>query len=342
VYPPLVAYVMQALAAVPFQTIATVWVYTSVPLMLLGVYLTFIAYLPAWNRPLVWAALLVALCAFEPLRYGFWLGQTTALIYPLVMAAVVLQRRDQPLGAGLTLACATFIKWTPAVLLLVWLWRGPRRAVIWCGVFLAALWMASLATMGIETNAAYLARLAAISRVDLVAYNNQSLIAVLSRFWFPASAWQDWQMYQTPRAALLASWTLLLVGTAIAAAGLYRLRAEPDRVTRYPAEGIAFLLMLLAPNIAWTHYFVFLLPVVAILVAMSDRTPIPALAATVALALCSRPLLMEQNRQPSVSSPWLVSTPALAALLLGAVLSWLALTRPRTQDEARGTFAEPV
>ena len=155
-YPPLVAYVMDAPDRRPLlahrETLGlrvghhdTGWPVTSV----------FAACLPAWNRPLGWAAVLFLLCFFEPVRYGFWLGQTTALIFPLVVGAVVLQRRQRMLAAGLAVAVAVFIKLTPVVLVAAWLWRGPRRAALWFAVFLALLWTASLATMGVASNAQY-------------------------------------------------------------------------------------------------------------------------------------------------------------------------------------------
>jgi hypothetical protein len=317
VYPPLVAYVMQATTAVRFSQLARTWAYASAFMTLAGVYLIFAAYLPEWNRPLVWSAVLFLVCAFEPIRYGFWLGQTTAFIFPLVMAAIVLQRRGRSVAGGLAIAAAVFIKLTPVVLVATWLWRGPRRMVAWFALFLAVLWTASLVTMGLASNVAYLSRIVSISRVDLVAFNNQSLLATLSRPWFPPSTWIHWHMQDPPAAARLLTWTILAIGTLAASYWLVRVPVSLESRWRNPAEGMAFVLMLLAPNIAWTHYFVFLLPVMAIVLAERRAGSIaPCLAVAIAFALCCRPILPGQDQPPSTTSALLVSLPAVAAVIL--------------------------
>jgi len=334
VYPPLVAWLMKPMTAVPFSRIARLWAYASALMVLAGVYFVLAAYLPSWNRPLRWAGVLFLLCFFEPLRYGFWLGQTTALIFPLVIGAIVLQRHQRVAAAGLALAVAVFIKLTPVVLAAVWIWRGPRRAAAWFTLFLALLWTASVATMGVASNAAYFARVVAISKVDLVAFNNQSMLATLSRPWFNPSTWIYWHMHDPPAIPLLATRMILALASLAGAYLLLRIPPDADRCWRYPAEGMAFLLMLLAPNIAWTHYFVFLLPVMAAVLAARSRESIaPAVVVVAAFALCCRPFLAAQDQPPTTQHALLIAMPALAAVALAVALFEVARTnaaRPRT------------
>jgi hypothetical protein len=330
VYPPLVAYAMKTMTDVPFSRIARFWAYASAIMILAALYGVFAAYLPAWNRPLGWAAVLLLLCLFEPLRYGFWLGQTTALIFPLVVAAVALQRHERPIAAGLALAVAAFIKLTPIVVVATWLWRGPRRPAAWFAIFLALLWTASLATMGVASNVQYLTRLAAISRIDLVAFNNQSILATLSRPWFHPSMWIYWHMYDPPVVPLVATRAILVMASLSAAYCLFRIPAAPDHRWRNPAEGMAFLLMLFAPNIAWTHYYVFLLPVMAIVLAEQRAGSVaPAAMVAIAFALCCRPILSPQDQPPTTTSALLVAIPILAALVLAIALFGTAYVNAR-------------
>ena len=329
VYPPLVAFATQALERAPFSIIVRTWAWLSAVLFLAGLHLVSAAYAPAWTfwtKPLRWAALLVALCAYEPLRYGFWLGQTTAVIFPLVAAAILLQRRGRPAAAGIALALAAFVKLTPIVFIGIWLWRGPRRAVAWCVGCLALLWAVSILSMGIDSHVAYIARLASISRVDVVAYNNHSLLAFVSRPWFDRTAWLDWRMWPSPWTALALSWAVLAVGLLIGVLALRRLSRSADARWRPVAEALAFLAILLAPNIAWTHYFVFLLPVLAVVVAQrraGSRTPIAL--GIVAFALCCRPVLAAQDQLPSTASLLLVSTPTIAAFAAALAVFWTTL-----------------
>ena len=331
VYPPLIAVMMRAFAGVPFTAISQAWGVLSVLFVCIGLFLTVRLYLPSWNTPLAWAGLLLALCWFEPLLYGFWLGQTTAVMLPIVIGSLALQRRGRDVAAGLLLACAVFIKLTPAVVAAVWLWRGPRRAFVWTVAGVAALWALSIAAAGAPLHEAYVRRVLSIGRVVLVSFNNQSLSAVLGRMQLPHAAWFDWRMYH-PGAALAVIHAAILGVIAVSAvASVARLPRERPERWRPLAEGFALLFMLLAPNIAWTHYFVFLLPVMAIVVAESGGTVAPRIAAAAAFVLCCRPLLAPQDVPYLSTSSLFVSGPAIAALVLWGTLIWIA-ARTRRDD----------
>jgi hypothetical protein len=334
VYPPLVAFVMQPAAHVPFTVLSRVWAALSILFILAGIAFMLAAYVPAAQTPLAWAGLLVALCWFEPLRYGFWLGQTTAIIFPLLMGAVLLQRRGYPAAAGAVLALAAFVKITPLVLALVWVWRGPRRAAAACAVTLAALWAVSLAVLGPAVHAAYVARVAAIGSRVVIALNNHSALAFASRFWFPPTAWVDWQMYPPPAMASVLTLVVLAGGAVAAVLALSRpLGGEDgDRRWRRAAEGLAWTAMLIAPGIAWTHYFVFLLPVMAVVARdWPGRTRKAGWGiAGASFVMCCRAWLPAQERPMIVSGAVELaraSGPTLAAVLLGAALLCVTVRR---------------
>ena len=317
VYPPLVAYAMQFASALQLHTTMLLWTVVSTLLLLAGFQATVRTYLPA-AHPIWLAVAVLALCAFEPLLYGLWLGQTTSAVFALTMGAIALQRRGRLAGAAICLALAAYVKLTPIVVAAVWIWRGPRRAAIYCGVALAALWGLSLALMGAGPNIEYLQRVDEIRGIALVSYNNHSLLAFLARFEAPPLDRLHWRML-TPGADVLAGNGVMLAAGALAAFVVYRrIARQPDERVRPFLEALALLAMLLVPNIAWTHYFVFLIPIAAIVVAMREADDLPVLVlVAVAIALCSRPLLEPQNVAPAAShDPLLLSLPTFAAVVM--------------------------
>ncbi len=327
VYPPLVAVAMQPVARVSFPTVMRWWTFVSAAFLLAGLWLTLEIYLPRANRPLAFAGAVLALLVFEPVRYGFWLGQTTAFIFVLMLLALLLQRRGRDAAAGIALALAAFVKLTPIVLAAIWLWRGPRRAFAWFAGALALLWGVSLAVMGSGLHVEYLARMRHIGRTVLVAYNNHSLLAFLTRRRVDDEAIHYWRQH-TPTASDQAILALLVAVVAAAALVLVRrVPAERDADWRPLAEGLAFVTILLVPSIAWTHYFVLLLPVVAI---AASRRPLPGApgvyaALTLAFLLCSRLLIPDQTAF-SPAAHHVVAGPTFAALIALGTLLWLIAT----------------
>jgi len=317
VYPPLVAYTMQFVSAMPFDSMMLLWTLLSTLLLLIGFYCTVRVYAPLANP--VWCAVVVlALCAFEPLLYGLWLGQTTSLVFALTMGGIALQREGRWLAAGCCVALAAFVKLTPIVIALIWLWRGPRRAAAGCAAALVGLWSVSFALMGTAVNVEYLQRVNEIRRVALVAYNNHSVLGFLSRFEAAPLDRLQWRMLLPSAAASVAQVAMLATLAALAIVAFRRLPARADDPRRMFAEGMALLAMLLVPNIAWTHYFVFLVPVAAIALAMRRRDDaLSALLAAVAIALCCRPLLARQDLgAANLHNLVLMSLPTVAALAM--------------------------
>jgi len=321
VYPPLVAYAMQFVSAMPFDTMMLLWTLLSTLFLLAGIYCTVRVYAPLAN-PAWLAVLFLALCAYEPLLYGLWLGQTTSLVFALTMGGIALQRNQRWLAAGCCVGLAAFVKLTPIVIALVWLWRGPRRAAAWCAAALVGLWGVSFALMGTAVNVEYLQRVNEIRRVALVAYNNHSVLAFLSRFEAPPLDRLQWRMLLPSAAASGAQIAVVATLAALAIVAFRRLPAREDDQRRMFLEGMAFLAMLLVPNIGWTHYFVFLIPVGAITLAMRRRDHASSMTlAAVAIALCCRPLLPRQDLgAATLHHLLLMSLPTFAALAMFAAL----------------------
>ena len=180
-------------------------------------------------------------------------------------------------------------------------------------------------------------RLAAIGQTTVVAFNNHSLLAFVSRFSFDGAARLDWQMHPPVPWAVAASTTLAACGAVAGAWILSRIRRESEQAWRPLAEGFALIAMLLIPNIAWTHYFVFLLPIAAMV--FGWRPAIghgPAAVATAACLLCMRPILPSQHVLPSAAANvWRMSAPTLAAGLLAIALFWIAWRERSGTEDSR-------
>ena len=336
VYPPLVATAMQPVSQLPFPVFMWWWTVGSAVGVTVILGLTLKLYLPAALNLPAFAAAILALCFFEPVRYGLWLGQTTTAIFVLVLSALALQRRRQFAAAGLLLAMAAFVKLTPSVLALLWLWRGPRRAFAWFAGSSAGLWGISIGTLGLEVHLEYLARIREIGGTVLVAYNNHSLLAFLTRRDVGGDAVRYWQQHASSagdQAILLLFVGFLLVTTLILVG---RIPLEFNEGWRALSEGFAFLAILLVPSISWTHYFVMLLPVMAVILAHGpavSRNLAYAMSAVVFL-LCSTWLMPDQVAFDP-SSRRLVGGPTVAALLATAVLCWLTWRLRGMQDSLR-------
>jgi alpha-1,2-mannosyltransferase len=337
VYPPLVAAAMQPVSEVPFPTFMWWWTVGSAVSIIVALWLCFRLYLPAALTLPVFAAATLALCFFEPVSYGLWLGQTTAAIFVLVLGALAFQRRRQFAVAGLLLAIAAFVKLTPSVLALVWLWRGPRRAFAWFAGASAGLWGISIATLGLEVHLEYLTRIREIGGTVPVAYNNHSLLAFLTRRHVDEDAIRYWQPHASSagdQALLVVFVGLLLVATLIVVG---RIPRESDERWRAVAEGLAFSAILLVPSISWTHYFVMLLPVMAVILAHGSGAtrPIVYAASAAIFLLCSSPVMPDQL-EFDPSSRQLVAGPTAAALLAIGVLFWLTSRQRLSVRSASG------
>ena len=321
VYPPLIAYAMQFGSAMPFDSMMLLWTLLSTLFLLIGFSCTVRVYVPSAN-PAWLAVLFLALCAYEPLLYGLWLGQTTSLVFALTMGGIALQREERWLAAGCCVALAAFVKLTPIVIALVWLWRGPRRAATYCAAVLIGLWGVSIALMGTAVTVEYVQRVNEIRRVALVSYNNHSVLGFLSRFEAAPVERLQWRMLVPSSAASVAQVAVLATLAALAIVAFRRLPARAGDQRRMFVEGMAFLAMLLVPNIAWTHYFVFLVPVAAIVLAMRRPGDASSTVLTgLAIALCCRPLLPRQDlAATTLHHLVLMSLPTVAAVTMFCAL----------------------
>lgn len=183
----------------------------------------------------------------------------------LVVLALHQGERGHPLRAGLALALAAALKVSPALLALLWLASGHRRAFAAFAGFGAALAVLSVALAGWPLHAAFLHELGLISRTVLVTRNTFAVDAPVAMLLHPdrlalvhgavlpegspGSTWHE--MAKTPGLrALTALW--LVASLALSAWLLHRAQTVASRAAIWPA---AMILMTLAGPIAWGYHF---------------------------------------------------------------------------------------
>lgn len=225
------------------------------------------------------ALLLLGLWFSQPFVYAMYLMQTHALFLFLTILALVLAEREKggrrswwfAAWAGLALACAATVKLTPIVLVVYWLltgrWKAAGSAVLWTALLTAA----TVAAVGPGLTGAYLHSLHRVSRVLLVAQNNQSFAAWLMAHFYSADEVFDINILPLPTAVRLGSTALLLACTAAGGWLDRRTAGQTVRGAPFPPVGamIALLALTILAPIAWTHYFILLIaPVMVLLQAM--------------------------------------------------------------------------
>jgi hypothetical protein len=330
VYAPLIAVAGEPLASasVPHRWVVRGWCIASALFVAIGLVLGVRYFAPALVRtPFAFAALALALSLFEPIRYALWLGQTTPLVFMCVMLALLAATRDRPLAAGVALAFPAFVKLTPALFALPWLWRRRYRAVAAFACSLAALAATSVALAGAGPNLAFLDRVRGIGGETVVAYNNQGLPAFLERLRQPASQVMRWNIVPLPAATRIAVCACVAAMLLIA---WYALRNTPEPERERLEFAVATTILLLAPSISWTHYSLFLVPPLLGCLELTERSGRRWLgvgACVGVLAMCSRPLLLDHINHHRGALTVIVG-PTIAALILYALAILLARSTP--------------
>jgi len=222
------------------------------------IWLTVWRWAPRLRHPVGMAAVCVLFLASDTVRYSMQLTQTHMICILMALAAVVLARSGRPVWAGVLLAIAAAIKITPGLLLIYWLMTRQTKAAISFVVSSLALLAITLLVTGPQVVVAYLHSMSKISKILLVAYNNQSFAAWAAGGSYPAAELRVWHSFVLPPWIRIAS-LLLLLASAVAGGYLDRQLAR-----RYPTArpyGALFTLIgaTLFTPIAWSHYFVILL-----------------------------------------------------------------------------------
>ena len=244
---------------------------------------------PSLFHPVPMAIILICFGFSQPFLYAMFLMQTHALFFLLAVGSLILAQRGRPVFAGLLLACAAAVKITPGFLLLYWLftrrWKATGSMLLWSALFMGITVLA----VGPHLMRVYFADLHRISRVLLLAENNQSFAAWAMGRFYPFDEVFDSQIFPLPTALRIGS-TLLMAAFTAAGGWIDRPRtgnAEQTLVTLPPIGAMMALVAttVFAP-IAWTHYSVILVAPIMVLLEAARRLRswwLAALAAVITL-----------------------------------------------------------
>lgn len=311
-YPPFGAVLMVPLAPLPTWLAAALW--TGVSAGALGAAVVVVRRAlgrmsPAWLVVLVSAAAL----ALEPVWQNVTFGQINVL---LMLAVLVDLLRPERRLSGVALGIAAGVKLTPLVFVVLLVLAGRRaaaaRAVL---AFAATVAVGFAATPG--STAYWTDRLLDPSRVGPPALaHNQSVYGALTRLLDSAPSTQLWLVVAAPLASVV----------VLVAAVWWR---RGDRVL---GTCLGAMAMLIASPVAWSHHWVWAVPVTLVLWEHSRGA-----AAAWTAVFVSRPILWPpwgQGRELE----WGASEHVLGNAYLLAALALVAWAGSMARAAPRATF----
>ena len=250
-YPPFAALVSSGFALLPRTVAGFGWMLVNVALLVLVVRLSFRRALdraPGWTMP---AAVLVGAAAMfwiRPVNDTVDWGQINLLLLVLVLVDGLGRSR---LPRGLLVGVATAIKLVPGIFVgyfaVTRQWRAAFTAVAGTLTCMALAFLVAPAS----SRQYWSHTLFESNRIgDSLFYSNQSLLGIVQR--------------TVPDGWVVPVW--LGLGAVVVVLGFRRVRQAHDAGNTLAALAITGLLGCLCSPIAWVHHFVWMVPVVGVLV----------------------------------------------------------------------------
>ena len=268
-------------------------------------------------------ALLLAVSITTPFKYSLWLVQTHSIFMALALASVVCANKNQSKVAGFMLAVAASIKLSPAFLIFYWGAKRQYLAILWFFIGALAIALLSFGLVGLDINLIFLKNI--INRVAntlLVSFNNQSLAA----WWVYGpnmeSELLDWKSLDLPSylkffGAALSAVLLILVGVMERVFGKTSLQQGATAC-------ISVLVITAFSPIAWTHYYIVLVP--AAMVLMQARLTLFKLLVLLIFLLNVEPIAIDPMA-PRITSITIIRSQFFAAVLAMVALYVCFFTR---------------
>jgi hypothetical protein len=314
---PLWAWMLQPLCTnLAFDTFSTIFLFVASLSLVVTIEIVARAWAGNFLKPFPMTVLLVAIVLSTPFKYAMWLVQTHALFLMLTVAALYLAQRNQSFKAGALLAFACAVKITPGILLLYWLTGRRYRAALWfvvCSLLLAAL---TVAVAGTSLTFDYILSMRRVSDVLLVSFNNQSLAAWLGYSQSMQSELGNWRMF--PLTPFLKIVCLVASIVSVVLTGLMSKRHEWVGAS----AAIALIGITVSSPIAWSHYFLALIPAVMI---SANTGGLPSLAVVIITFMLNAVPVAINPIAPSLSPVAIVRSHLLSAIILMFATAFLCL-----------------
>ena len=319
-YPPLIAYAAAPASGADLPLIRA----AMLALTTCAVAMSVLISARCWAPELLIPGWLIGVIAGAALSWPF-ISQLIALnLQPLVMlailAAIAAAQAGRPALAGSALALAAAVKVTPAVLVLYWLVTRRHAEAIWFFIAGAGLVALGLVLAGAPLHLDWVRSMQELGQSIVPTEQNRSIAALLYGMAYGLEPSAEGLPLRPLPAWLQAACALAgLAGVALCLWGAPRSRHRPAADA---AGQIALILVtVLATPLAWSHYFLILVPAAMVwtgLVGLTSRSV--SVIALIAI-LISEPV----TRVASAAAEWgwpavLAGFEPLAALMLLVLL----------------------
>ena len=230
------------------------------------------------DRPTMIAVTMIVFAA-GPTYMNAVFGQVNAF----VLASAVAFVRLAPIAAveaGVALALGTWLKIYPAYLILVGLWdRSTWRAIGCAAIAAVAIAILFLPILPLQAYRDFIHVLDLRGDKTAIHVANQSLVAFIERFRFPAGEFLNWTGHESITVS-----PLVRAAGALAAIGGALALWKRDASSELKAASLMALIAVIAP-LGWGHVYVVALPLVILrLIAMKDATPAVAILVAISVA----------------------------------------------------------
>lgn len=243
---------------------------------------------------------LVAL-ALGPTYSNATFGQVNAFVLLSCIAFLTIGT-SRPLWAGVCLAAGAWLKVYPILMIAVGAWNRRAWTAIAstaaAGVLLAVI---ALPVIPVSAHRAFLTEVLP-TRIDKTAIHisNQSLVAFVERFQYPASRFLYWTGEQAVTASLAGRLAGAMVGLAALLFLWRRATAGGDLAAPASEAALMALVAIVAP-LGWGHTYILVLPLVVLrLATLRHERVVPAAI----IVCCVAALMIPAGRVFAVADQW--------------------------------------
>lgn len=287
VYPPALAFLLQPLARLPYNTALHIWFFITASGLTLSVLLYALAANFTWRDLALIGVILIIGFRFWPTTMNFALGQVNFIVLLIVCAIYLADSRKMLTTLSLLVACAALVKTWMIGLLIYPVLRGHLRGALIGLTAYAVLIVTTFSMIGWHEWETF--------KNLTTGYADQTIGQIAATQSFPGFAYLHFgpNSHVAPLiSSSLISRIFILLGLAIIVSGLLYIRAHPPRLASYEARlqlGLVILSLLLLLPMCQSEYFVFCLPLFWTLIAptpvenQDTRLSLPILAASFAI-----------------------------------------------------------
>lgn len=258
---PLWAWILQPICTqMNFEAFKLIFLFTALLSTVLMIELIARNWAKRFLMPISLGLLLIAITVMTPFTYAMWLVQTHIIFILFSVIALYLAERNRPIVAGLLLAIACSVKITPSFLLIFWLVAGRYRASVWFILWSCVLGILTLIAVGWDSVIDYFYSMKRVANILLVSFNNQSLSSWLADSSVMYAELKKWTIFSLP-----SGFKMISLGASVTSVLMAGWMFKKSGNLKIPMV-FALISMTIFSPIAWTHYFLILIPAMMILI----------------------------------------------------------------------------